>query len=196
MGKILMRRWYLVGAVALLVAQAGGCGGSNEQTPTPTPTGPQIGGLSNAEVASVVQAINETEIQLATLAVDRASDDLVRRLAQRIVDQHTQAQAQLTQMFSQFSLQPVNHELGQQVRDEATRERTRLDAAPKGGMFDRIFIDGQLQLLNSDIRLINNRLVESATIPEYRQALEQLRDNVNDRFNEALLIRDSGAVPH
>jgi putative membrane protein len=194
MGKILMRRWYLVGAVVLLVAQVGGCGGSNEQTPTPT--GPQIGGLSDAEVASVVQAINETEIELATVAVDRASDELVRRLAQRIVDQHTQAQMQLTQMFGQFSLQPVNHELGQQVRGEATRERTRLDTAPKGGMFDRIFIDGQLQLLNSYIRLINNRLVQSVTIPEYRQALEQLRDDVNNRFNEALQIRDSGAVPH
>lgn len=195
--KALMRPWYpmcLVGAVALLVAQVGGgCGPSEE---TPPPEARQIGGLSNEEVAAVAQAINETELELGTLAVDRATDNLVRRLAQRIVDQHTRAQMELGQLMGEFTIQPVTHALGQQVRNEATRERARLDIAASGGAFDRIFIDGQLQLLNSYLRLLNNRLVESATIPEYRQVLERMRDDVNNRFNEALQIRDSGAVPH
>jgi predicted outer membrane protein len=194
---ILMRRWRqvcLMGAVALLVAQVGGGCGPAEETPPPEER--QVGGLSNAEVAAVAQAINETEIELATVAVERATDDLVRRLAQRIVDQHTRTQMQLGQLLGELTIQPITHELGDQVRTEATRERARLDTAPAGGAFDRAFIDGQLQLLNSYLRLLNNRLVQSATIPEYRQVLEQLRDDVNNRFNEALLIRDSGAVPH
>lgn len=184
----------LVGAVALLGAEVGGgCGPAEE---TPRPEEPPVSGLSNAEVATVAQVINETEIELGTTAVERATDELVRRLAQRIVDQHIRARMELGQLLGELTIQPITHELGDQVRTEATRERARLDIEPAGGAFDRAFIDGQLQLLNSYLRLLNNRLVQSATIPEYRRVLEQLRDDVNDRFNEALRIRDSGAVPH
>jgi predicted outer membrane protein len=192
--KTLIRRWYLIGAMAFIVTPVGaGCGPAEEEVPS---SQRQVGGLTDAEVAAVVQAINETEIELGRVALERVDMEVVRRFAQRVVDQHTRAQAELGQLLNELTIQPVEHDLVGQVRSEALRERSRLDITPRGGLFDRIYIDGQLQLLNSYLRLLNNRLVESATIPEYRQALERLQDDINDRLNEALLIRDSGAVPH
>ena len=193
--KTLIRRWYLIGAMALGVAPVGAGCGPAEEVEDPS-SERQIGGLTDAEVAAVAQAINDTQVELGRVALERVDMEVVRRFVQRVVDQHTRAQTELGQLLNELTIQPADHDLVQQVRSEAMRERSRLDLTPRGGLFDRAYIDGQLQLLNSYLRLLNNRLVESATIPEYSQVLERLQDDINDRFNEALQIRDSGAVPH
>jgi putative membrane protein len=149
-------------------AQVGATGGVAVATPTPTtpttPTAPsqnppvatQPGATTNQTAQSEINAdmtfirhagsANQMEIQLGQVAQSRASNSAVKQFGQRMVDDHTRMQNQLTAVVTNtgVSYQPTLEFRHQQLASRIQRL--------SGAEFDRAYMQAMIQAHQEDVQ--------------------------------------------
>jgi putative membrane protein len=132
----------LAGALATACAGDADHNTAANQSATPAPggavgtSGDAARDVSNADrdfVRDVVSA-NTAEIQMATLALQRASDNNVKKFAQMMVTDHNQAGQKLNAVASQHQLAPA-------AAGDAAKNPAEAFADKRGADFDREYAD-------------------------------------------------------
>ncbi len=113
------------------------------------------GTLSDANVVSVLDAIDVSEIEAAQLAKQKASTPAVRAYAARLVDEHTANMQQTLQLANRRGLQPEKPRLAAAV--ESTHQKTMGELRKKSGRdFDRAYLDYQVTMHQQAIKLVED----------------------------------------
>jgi len=111
------------------------------------------GTLSDANVVSVLDTIDVSEIEAAQLAKEKASSPAVRSYAAHLVDEHTAKMQQTLQLARQRGLQPDKPSLAAAV--ESTHQKTMDELRKKSGRdFDRAYLDYQVAMHQQAIKLV------------------------------------------
>jgi putative membrane protein len=146
---------------AATVAFLAGCGGdANEQgaatpdsasQPTVGAAPGDVGGDVNPQEAIAFMAMaNQSEVQAAQVAIDKATNAQVRQFAQKMRTEHSQADRQIGQLAQRMNvtLDTAQAQQGQMVaslRQMSQQMSQQLNSTPKGAQFDRVYMDGQVQ---------------------------------------------------
>lgn len=101
--------------------------------------------------AEELMASNMAEVELGKLGIDRASNPEVKRFAQMVVRDHTQALEQLKQMAEGHVTAPA------QLPDDARDTIDRLSKL-RGNEFDREFIDVMVEKHEDTVDKLENRV--------------------------------------
>jgi putative membrane protein len=203
-------------ALAALMA----CGGDANEEGAATDTtgaaataagdiGASGGGVSPQEAVALMATANQTEIQAAQVAVEKATDAQVRQFAQKMQREHSQSAREIGELATRMNvdLQSSSQQgqLVQSLRQMSEQMSQQLNSTPKGPDFDRAYIDGQVQahqaVLESLQRIAGSTGASGATPPppagtdttqaasSPQQAAQKMIPRVQQHLDEARQIQ-------
>ncbi len=201
-----MKRTILA-LVALAVITS--CGGESEQqnaaneygtdaagavaTDSPaaaTPAATPAGTVTDPQIADIVVAANEVDIQAGELARTKATNPQVKEFAQRMITDHTGVNQQASQLVQRLGVTPEPNPTSQQLRQGGEQNRSRLQGL-SGAEFDRAYIGHEVDYHQQVLDAIDNTLIPNAQNPELKALLQQTRPAVEAHLQHARQVQSS-----
>jgi putative membrane protein len=146
------------------------------------------GAMPDADVAGIVTAANEGEVQQGSAASSRATSGDVRSFAQMMVADHTAALNTARDMLSRNNTTPAENETSRGLRDNSQRTITNL-ATYSGAAFDREYMQTQVNLHQWLLTTLDTVLIPSARNADMKALLITQRGSVAAHLERARSIR-------
>ena len=145
------------------------------------------GATPEGEIAAIVAAANEGEIQQGNAASSRATSSDVRAFAQMMVTDHTNALNTARDTFNRTAITPMDDDISNTLRSNSQTTVTNLGTY-SGTAFDRAYMQTQVDLHAWLLRQLDNALIPSARTPELRTLLQTQRGAVAAHLDRARTI--------
>jgi putative membrane protein len=156
-------------------------------TTTDTAMDTMPGATSEGDIAAIVTAANEGEIQQGNAAASRATSSAVRGFAQMMVTDHTNALNTARDTFNRTAINATDNNISSTLRANSQTTVTNL-ATYSGTRFDRMYMQTQVDLHAWLLRQLDNALIPSARTPELRTLLQTQRGSVAAHLEQARTI--------
>jgi putative membrane protein len=153
---------------------AGGQGG--ESAAAGSGGSPAQAVLTDAEIASVLSAANEGEVQQNTVALSKAEAPEARAFAQDLINMHQAAQTRLNTLLTSLNITAADNAVAQQLRAASLNIVTTLQDAT--GAFDMTYLQSQIDVHIQVLNLIDQTLLPSAQNAQVRSELAVVRGEV------------------
>lgn len=128
---------------------------------------------------------NLHEIQLSRMALERASNDATRQLAQQMIDDHTQANAELARVAAQLKVAPP-----EQLDMEQQTAMSRLDGEQPDD-FDGEYVDQMREGHERAIALYASAAEAESVSPPLRQLADQLLPKLRQHLEAVETLSES-----
>jgi len=145
--------------------------------------------LNDAQLAAIVGAINQGEIQESQLAVNKATAADVKRFARDMSTAHREMQAKSTALLSRLQITPADNAVSNQLKSDTQNELSTLQTM-RGKDFDRDYIDAQVRNHNKALELLD-RITPNVKNAELKAALTNDRPKVEAHLREAERVQQS-----
>ncbi|HEX7050540.1 MAG TPA: DUF4142 domain-containing protein [Longimicrobiales bacterium] len=157
-----------------------------------TETGAQPAGtvLTDANIASIASTANTGEIQTANLALAETSNPAVRRFAQQMLSDHTEANRRLAAVVGNLDIQPAPTPTTRQLETNTGRAMESLQAR-SGTDFDRMYIANQIEQHRWLLQTLDGALIPSARHRRMEDYLRWLRATVASHLSQAQQVQQS-----
>jgi putative membrane protein len=142
-----------------------------------------VSGLSDAQIAAVLQAINQGEIKQGVLATNRASASSVKRFASHMVTAHRTMLATETAILSRAQITPSPNAVSNQLKRDGRAQLSTLQSM-RGRDFDRAYVDGQVRGHTEALEIID-RTLPTLRNPELKMDVLNARPRVEAHLREA-----------
>ena len=154
-----------------------------EHAPPPSPAAP----LDEARAVDVLGTLNGGEISLARYALTRATAPDVRDLAQMMIDQHTEVQANVADWAATASVAAQSNEVSTTVDASVATVRAQLEATPAQS-FDAAYAQSQVSLHRDALTILDERLIPGAHDASFRALLTTIRAGIATHLAHATAI--------
>lgn len=142
--------------MAAALAGFAACGGdANEQgaatidtsTGTVGAAAGDAGSVNPREAVAFMATADQSEVQAAQVAIDKATNPQVREFAQTMQREHSQSARQVGQLATQMNLETTAEQgqMVEQLRQMAQRTSQQLNSTPRGAEFDRVYMQSQVE---------------------------------------------------
>jgi putative membrane protein len=156
-------------------------------TDTAVATGTVSRDMSEAGIMGLLAAANNSEIEAANVALEKATNAQVRDFAQRMKTDHSAMMQQGQQLTQQLNVTPVvPRDDDDLVEDHKDHMQTLSDA---GDDFDKEYMDAQIKDHENTLDVIDDAL-NSTQNPQVRQLLEQARPKIQQHLDLAKQVKD------
>jgi putative membrane protein len=173
--------------------QTWGAGPAQPNSPpmgiTNTMGGMDVSGLNDAQLAAVIHAMNDGEIQEAQLAESKASAASVKRYAQHLLSAHRDMMNKNSALLARLQIIPSDNAVSNQIKSDSQNEMSTLQSM-RGKDFDRDYVDAQVRNHNKALELVDRvaRLVKNA---EFRAQLQSDRTRIESHLRDAERLQES-----
>ena len=150
--------------------------------------------LTGGQIAGAVTALNDAEIAAARLAVAQAHTDAAREFAQRMIEEHTQANAQMAEVAQADTLSPAPSALTEYVDRLGAQALSLLRAVPAAA-FDSAYVGTQIGAHKAALSMLDSRLIPGAERADVRGFLVSLRGTVEEHLQRAIEAAATLATP-
>lgn len=155
------------------------------QTPVRTQS---IGRVSDANVAAMVLASNNTDISYARLVPSRAERTDIKEFAARMLTDHTGINVMLNELLTKLDLTAEDNTFSLDLRDESAEKRDLMrDLA--GYAFDSTYIENEVAYHRKFLDSIDNILVPRARNSQLKSLLTNVRPAVAAHLAHAEQVR-------
>lgn len=180
----------IAGALAACGGERGGESGAEAtvQAAAPVETASAAAGVTDPEIAAIVVAANEVDVQAGELAREKASDPRVREFAERMVTDHTGVNQAASELVTRLGVTPEPSPTSRQLREGGEQARATLQAL-SGPEFDRAYIDHEVEYHRTVLDAINGTLIPNAQNAELRALLEQTAPAIEAHLEHARQIQ-------
>lgn len=167
----------------------------------PPPEAPQTtagmtGGQGSAgDTFGILRSIHEGEVELSTLAQQKATDPRVRAYADNVAKDHKARMAKDNQLMSGLGVSATDSDTSGQIKAAADREKSNLDSM-SGVAFDRAYLDDQISYYRLVLDTFDKDLLPNVKDPQIRVSLQNGRARANDHLREAQDLRNSLSTPN
>jgi putative membrane protein len=150
------------------------------------PSGPV--GPSDAEIAAILLAANNTDISYARLAPTRADNQAVKDFAQRMLTDHTGVNQLVTDLLTKIQLTPEDNATSLDFRDESATKRDILREL-QGRAFDSTYMANEVSYHTKLLSSIDATLLPMARNAGLRQLITNIRPAVAAHLTHAQQVR-------
>ena len=126
--------------------------------------------VSDADIAAIVVAANQADIDNGELAVEKASNDRVRAFGQQMIEAHTAVNESAARLVADLGVTPTPNDISRSIADGQATERAKLGKL-SGAAFDRAYIDNEIAYHEAVIDAVKNVLIPGATNDRLKQTL-------------------------
>ncbi len=149
--------------------------------------------LTDGEIAQIVTIANTGEIEQAKLASAKAKDAKVKKLAQMIIQHHTESNKNAEKIAKTAKIEPKGSPVSEKLTaDGMSVTNTFKDL--KGADFDKAYIDAQIAAHQAVLALFDTKLIPAAQNADLKKELEAVRPKLESHLKEAQTIKDALAA--
>ncbi len=145
------------------------------------------GNISNSEAIGVMRNLNNGEIEQAELALQRSETRAVREVAERIRDDHREANGRIDRML-QSGLRSEESPLSRGLSAQANAIRSELNDK-YGTEFDCLYLQKQIEQHRLALETVRNDLLPDIQTEEVRQYLETAAGSLEQHQRAATTAR-------
>ena len=145
-------------------------------------------GLSDADIAAVLDSAGKAERRLAREALKRATSARVRQIAQRLLSDN--GAAKLEKVERSVPLVATDNATSAELTSSGARSAAGL-ASANDQDFDRLYIDALAGEERHLVQLLDGELIPQAQDAELRMLLQELRTSATSRLGMAEDLRSS-----
>lgn len=184
-------------AVAAALALAAACGDSQAseqpstadvpapvETAASAPAPAAASAVTDPQIAAIVVAANQVDIDAGELARGRASDPRVKEFAERMVTDHTGVNQAASELVTKLGVTPEPNATSQKLTADGEASRRALEGQ-SGAAFDRAYVQGEVAYHQAVLDAIDQTLIPGARNAELKALLEQTRPAVAAHLEHA-----------
>jgi putative membrane protein len=166
-------------------------GGTLDSPTTDTQYGPaaatgttaDISGLSDAQIAAVLEAIHDGEIRQAQLATTHATSQSVKRFATHMMAAHRAMLGRTTAILARAQITPSDNAVSNQLKSDGHAQLSTLQGM-RGREFDRTYIDAQVRGHTDALEVID-RILPNLRNQDLKNEVQNARPHVEEHLREA-----------
>lgn len=175
----------VIGTLALTIASCGGSQTTTEQTSEPAAMEqPTSGPMSDENIAAVVLAANNADIENSRLAASRATDPEVKGFAERMMQDHTASNQKAQDLAARLNLTPQENQTSTGMKNAQESIRMSLQGR-SGADFDRAYVENEVALHQTVLDAIDQTLLPNAQNAELKQLLTETRPVIQGHLEHA-----------
>jgi putative membrane protein len=144
--------------------------------------------LTDANIAAILLAANNTDISYARLAPSRAQSQAVKDFAERMLTDHTNVNQAVTDLLGRIDLNPEDDKISLDFRDESANKRDILRELD-GRAFDSTYVKNEVDYHVKLLGAIDTVLLPSARNPQLKQLIANIRPAVVAHLGHARQIQ-------
>jgi predicted outer membrane protein len=141
--------------------------------------------LSDGEIAQILIAANESEIEVSSAAQGRVTSPVASTYADNMVAAHVASGEDLEAILASSGIEPDDNKVASDIRAAAAFMIRQLNNATIGNV-DRVFMEGQAQFHLDMKNLIEDELIAAANDNDLRDFLESMLVDVTAHYNSAV----------
>jgi putative membrane protein len=146
-----------------------------------------VSSFDDAQLASVMEALNMGEMQVGQFAEGKAMSPEVKKYAREMMTQHRDMENRANIVFTRLQITPSDNAVSTQLKTDAQNDMSTLQAM-RGKEFDREYIDEQVRAHNHMLELMD-RMLAIAKNPELKADLQSARMKVEAHLRLAERIQ-------
>ncbi|MEX2153603.1 MAG: DUF4142 domain-containing protein [Gemmatimonadaceae bacterium] len=157
---------------------------------TPSTQAPRVrgtGSVSDANIAAMVLASNNTDISYARLVPSRAQRDDVKEFGQRMLTDHVGVNSLVTELLRKLDLAAEDNTASLDMRDESANRRDAMRDL-SGFAFDSAYMTNEVSYHQKFLASIDNVMLPSARNADLRALLMSVRPAVAAHLAHAELV--------
>jgi putative membrane protein len=147
---------------------------------------------TDANIAAVLLAANNTDISYARLAPSHASSQAVKDFAAAMVVDHTTVNSTVMDLLNNIDLSPEDNVTSLDFRDESATKRDILREL-SGRAFDTTYMANEVAYHTKLLATIDNSLAPSARNPQLSRTIMAVRGAVAAHLEHATTVRSEVA---
>jgi putative membrane protein len=134
----------------------------------------QSAGTNDAQIAAIVVAANQVDIDAGKLAASKSGNKEVREFAQRMVTDHTGVNKAATELVTRLKVKPESNATSTSMKQGGDATLQRLIGL-KGAEFDRAYVANEVAYHQKVLDALDKTLIPSAKNGELRALLVKVR---------------------
>jgi putative membrane protein len=141
--------------------------------PAPTPA-PKAAGLNDAQIAAIVVAANQVDVDAGNLALKKSQNAQVKDLAQRMVTDHTAVNQAAGALVGKLGVTPEETDASKGLTQGGADKRAELEKLD-GAAFDKAYVDNEVAYHEAVIGVLDAQLIPAAANAELKKTLVDVR---------------------
>jgi len=134
----------------------------------------QNAGPNDAQIAAIVVAANQVDVDAGKLAQTRASSNDVKDFARLMVTDHTGVNKAATELVTKLKVKPEENPTSTSLKKAGDETLKRLQAL-KGSAFDKAYVDNEVTYHQTVLDAVDKTLIPSAKNAELKALLVKVR---------------------
>jgi putative membrane protein len=160
-------------------------------TATAAPAASSQGAAPNdAQIAGIVVAANNIDIQAGKMAESKAHDKEVKAFARQMVTDHTGVNRQASALAKKLKLKPEDSDTSKSLKDDAKSEMDKLKGL-KGADFDKAYVDNEVTYHQAVLDTIDKTLIPNAKNAELKALVEKVRPAIEAHLQHAKQVQST-----
>ena len=147
-----------------------------------------MGSLSDANIAAMVLASNNTDISYARLVPTRAQREDVKEFAKRMLTDHVTLNGLITELLTKLDVTPQDNVASLDLRDESS-ERRDVMRELSGYKFDSTYIENEVAYHRKFLMTVDEVLVPRSRNDELKALITSVRPAVAAHLAHAEQVR-------
>jgi putative membrane protein len=157
---------------------------------TASATSAQTGTPNDAQIAAIVVAANQVDIDAGKLAESKSSSKEIKAFAQRMVTDHTGVNKTATELVTRLKVKPEDNPTSTGLKKGGEDTLKRLKAL-KGAEFDKGYVDNEVTYHQAVLDAVDKTLIPSAKNEELKALLIKVRPAFVDHLEHAKHLQAS-----
>ena len=140
--------------------------------------------MSDPEIAAIVIAVNDADIKNGQLAESKARSGEVKTFAKQMVTDHQAVNKKAKDLTSKLNINPTDNQTSTQLKQMTDQERDQLKQM-QGTDFDKAYIQGEVQMHQQALDMIDKNLTPNAQNEELKALLRDTRPAIAAHLEHA-----------
>ncbi|HZQ71276.1 MAG TPA: DUF4142 domain-containing protein [Burkholderiales bacterium] len=148
------------------------------------------GGPSDPQIAGIVVAANQIDIDAGKLAKSRSKNKEVKDFAQRMITDHTAVNRQAGALVKKLGVKPEESDTSKSLKAGARENMASLKKL-KGAQFDKAYVDHEVAYHEQVLDAIDKVLIPSAKNQELKDLITKVRPAIAAHLEHAKMVQSS-----
>lgn len=145
---------------------------------------------SNSQIVGIVQAANQIDINISTLALTKTKNPKVKEFANEMISDHTNLEKSVADLAKKLGVTAEPSDTSKQLKQQAADEMKKLRSL-RGSAFDKEYAAHEIAFHQAVIDAATKMLIPDAKNAELKSALEEAAPLLQGHLQHAQQLQQS-----
>ena len=149
---------------------------------------PAAGGLTDPQIAAIVVAANQVDVDAGNLAVKKTKNADVKKFAEQMVTDHTAVNKAAGDLVAKLKVTPEETDASKGLVSGGAENLAKLEKLD-GAAFDKAYVDNEVAYHKAVIEVLDTKLIPSASNAELKSTLVSVKPTIEEHLKHAEMLQ-------